>query len=94
MLHSLYAYCTSSILGLHDIVFVLLVSTLIAITFSINKKWKNEPYKFSNKPELRDEIKDLDKRAIYAKELKRFEEIKAEIIRKLEIVDLTDIDSW
>ncbi len=38
VLRSLYAYCTSSILGLHDIVFVLFMSTLIAIMFSINKK--------------------------------------------------------
>ncbi len=33
-------------LGLHDIVFVLLVSTLIAITFSINKKWKTDNKQF------------------------------------------------
>ncbi len=46
MLRSLYPYCTSSILGLHDLVFVLLVSILIAITFSINKKWKTDNKQF------------------------------------------------
>ncbi len=46
MLCSLYTYCTSSILGLHDIVFVLLVSTLIAIRFSIDKKWKTDNKQF------------------------------------------------
>jgi len=60
-------------------IFIRDLAMRYGVVDAINKKWKNEPYKFSKKPELRDEIKDLDKRAIYAKELKRFEEIKAEI---------------
>ncbi len=46
MLHSVYAYFTSSMLGLHDIIIALLVTTLIAITFSINKKWKTDNKQF------------------------------------------------
>ncbi len=48
VLCSLYTYCTSSMLGLHHIVFALLVSTLIAITFSINKKWKTDNKQFAS----------------------------------------------
>ena len=45
----------------------------------IKQKWKNEPYKFTKDPNLKDEIKGLDKKEIYSAELKRFPEIKGEI---------------
>ncbi len=46
VLCSLYVYCTCSILSLHDIVFVLMMPTLIAIMFFIHKKWKTDNKQF------------------------------------------------
>ena len=60
-------------------IFIRNLAMTYGVLDAINDKWKNKPYKFSTSPELRAEIEGLDKRAIYAKELKRFEEVKAEI---------------
>lgn len=45
----------------------------------IKQKWTNEPYKFTQDPNLKDEIKGLDKKGVYSAELKRFPEIKGQI---------------
>lgn len=45
----------------------------------IKQKWSHEPYRFTKDPNLKDEIKGLDKKEVYSAELKRFPEIKGTI---------------
>lgn len=60
-------------------IFVMELAKEVGVLDLIAKQWKNEPYKFTNNPNLKAEIEGLDKRGIYSKELSRFKEIKGEI---------------
>lgn len=59
--------------------FVQQLADEVGILDQIQTKWDNEPYKFTRDPKLKKEIEGLDKREIYAAELKRFPEIKGVI---------------
>lgn len=59
--------------------FVIELAKEVGLLKQIEKKWNNEPYKFTSKQDLKDEIDGLGKREIYSAELKRFPEIKGEI---------------
>jgi hypothetical protein len=60
-------------------IFIAELANEVGVLDLIQNQWKNEPYKFTDKKTLKDEIKGLDKRQIYSAELARFPEIKGEI---------------
>lgn len=60
-------------------IFVQRLADEVGILDQIQREWNNEPYKFTRDPKLKKEIDGLDKRGIYAAELKRFPEIKGNI---------------
>lgn len=60
-------------------IFVQRLADEVGILDQIQREWNNEPYKFTRDPKLKKEIEGLDKRGIYAAELKRFPEIKGNI---------------
>ena len=59
--------------------FVADVAKEFGILDTIAKNWENEPYKFTDDPKLKDEIKDLSKRERYTAERLRFPEFRGEI---------------
>jgi hypothetical protein len=63
-------------------IFIMELAKEVGVLDLIAKQWKNEPYKFTKNPNLKAEIKGLDKRDIYSKELSRFKEIKGDIPAK------------
>jgi hypothetical protein len=60
-------------------IFVQRLADEVGILDRIQREWNNKPYKFTRDPKLKKEIEGLDKREIYAAELKRFPEIKDNI---------------
>lgn len=60
-------------------IFISDLAKEIGVFDIINREWKNEPYKGTMNPRLRDEMKSLTKRQIYERDLKLFREIKGEI---------------
>ena len=60
-------------------IFVADVAKEFGILDKIAENWSNEPYKFTDDPKLKAEIKDMDKRERYTAERLRFPEFRAEI---------------
>ena len=59
--------------------FVINLAKEVGLLKLIKDQWSEVPYKFTQDKKLKAEIKDLDKRAIYSKELSRFPELKGVI---------------
>ena len=59
--------------------FISQLAEELGIIDMIEKKWKADPYKFTQDPKIKEEVEGLDKRQIYSAELKRFPEIKGKI---------------
>lgn len=59
--------------------FVINLAKEVGLLELIKDQWSEEPYKFTKNKKLKDEIKGLDKRQIYSKELSRFPELKGVI---------------